>query len=326
MKRREFISILCGTVAAALPLRASAQQPSKVWLIGFLGAAPPTPAMLSALREGLRERGYLEGQNLSIDVRWPKGPLEQISDVAAELVRSGVDIIVAWASPSVFAARRATATIPIVMVGVGDPVGLGFVAGLARPGGNVTGVSTVSLDLSGKLLELLTEIVPGIKRIGVVRNPNNPAVATILRETTEAIRALGMQIEVVDAVAAEDFERAFTYLSAQGVRGVLLLPDPSIIEHRVRIAELAQKMRLPTAFQRQENVDAGGLLSYGPNLNDQLRHAAVYVDRILKGARPGELPVEQPTKFALAINIKTAKALGLNVSPSLLARTDDVIE
>src|SRR4051794_29709072 len=224
MKRREFISILCGTVAA-LPLRASAQQPSKVWRIGFLGAAPPTPTMLSALREGLRDRGYLE-TNLSIDVRWPKGAVEQISDVAAELVRSGVDIIVAWASPSVFAARRATATIPIVMVGVGDPVGLGFVAGLARPGGNVTGVSTVSLDLSGKLLELLIEIVPGMKRVGVVRNPNNPALTTILQETTEAIRALGMQIEVVDAVAAEDFERALTYLSAQGVSGVVLLPDP----------------------------------------------------------------------------------------------------
>jgi putative ABC transport system substrate-binding protein len=282
--------------------------------------------MLSALREGLRERGYLEGQNLAIDVRWPKEALEQISDVAAELVRSGVDIIVAWASPSVFAARRATATIPIVMVGVGDPVGLGFVSGLARPGGNVTGVSTVSLDLSGKLLELLIEIVPGMKRVGVVRNPNNPALATILRETTEAVRALGMQIEVVDAVAAEDFERAFTYLSAQGVRGVVLLPDPSIVEHRARIAELAQKMRLATAFQRQENVDAGGLLSYGPNLNEQLRHAAVYVDRILKGTRPAELPVEQPTKFALAINIKTAKALGLDVSPSLLARADDVVE
>jgi putative ABC transport system substrate-binding protein len=160
----------------------------------------------------------------------------------------------------------------------------------------------------------------------VVRNPNNPALATILRETTEAVRALGMQIEVVDAVAAEDFERAFTYLSAQGVRGVVLLPDPSIVEHRARIAELAQKMRLATAFQRQENVDAGGLLSYGPNLNEQLRHAAVYVDRILKGTRPAELPVEQPTKFALAINIKTAKALGLDVSPSLLARADDVVE
>ena len=212
------------------------------------------------------------------------------------------------------------------MVGVGDPVGLGFVSGLARPGGNVTGVSTVSLDLSGKLLELLIEIVPGMKRVGVVRNPNNPALATILRETTEAVRALGMQIEVVDAVAAEDFERAFTYLSAQGVRGVVLLPDPSIVEHRARIAELAQKMRLATAFQRQENVDAGGLLSYGPNLNEQLRHAAVYVDRILKGTRPAELPVEQPTKFALAINIKTAKALGLDVSPSLLARADDVVE
>jgi putative ABC transport system substrate-binding protein len=205
-------------------------------------------------------------------------------------------------------------------------VGLGFVSGLARPGGNVTGVSTVSLDLSGKLLELLIEIVPGMKRVGVVRNPNNPALATILRETTEAVRALGMQIEVVDAVAAEDFERAFTYLSAQGVRGVVLLPDPSIVEHRARIAELAQKMRLATAFQRQENVDAGGLLSYGPNLNEQLRHAAVYVDRILKGTRPAELPVEQPTKFALAINIKTAKALGLDVSPSLLARADDVVE
>jgi putative tryptophan/tyrosine transport system substrate-binding protein len=212
------------------------------------------------------------------------------------------------------------------MVGVGDPVGLGFVAGLARPGGNITGISNIAPDLSGKLVELLIETVPGMKHVGVVRNPNNPAVATLLRETEEAIRALGLQIEVVEAGAAEDFESAFARLSAQGVTGVVLLADPSLIEHRVRIAELAQRTRLPTAFQRRENVEAGGLLSYGPNLNDQLRQAAVFIDRILKGARPAELPVEQPTKFALVINIKTAKALGLDVPPSLLARADEVIE
>jgi putative tryptophan/tyrosine transport system substrate-binding protein len=322
MRRREFIGIVGGV--AAWSRSARAQQPAgRVWRVGFLGYTPPTPAMVSALRDGLRERGYLEGQNLSIDVRWL---LDQNPHIATELVRSGVDLIVAWTTLAVIAARRATATIPIVMVSVADPLGSGLVAELARPGGNITGVSNMAPELSGKIVELLVEIVPNLKRVGVVRNPNNPSNKANLRETAEAIRALDLQIEVVDAEAAEDFESAFARLSAQGVEGVVLLSDPVLITRRERIAELARKTRLPTVFQRRENVEAGSLLSYGSNLNDQVRQAALFVDRILKGARPAELPVEQPTKFVLAINLKTAKAIGVTIPPTLLARADEVIE
>ena len=280
--------------------------------------------MVRTLSDGLRERGYLEGQNLSIDVRWL---LDENPNVATELVRSGVDLIVAWATPAAIAAHRATATIPVVLVSVADPVGSGIVAELARPGGNITGMSNMSPDLSRKLVQLLIEIVPGIKRVGVVRNPNDLlASSNGLRETAEAIRALGLQIEVVHAVAAEDYENAFARLSAKGVDGVVLLPDASLVKHRVIIAELAQKARLPTVFQRRENVEAGGLLSYGSNLDELLRRAALFVDRILKGARPAELPVEQPTKFTLTINLKTAKALSIDIPPTLLATADEVIE
>jgi putative ABC transport system substrate-binding protein len=278
--------------------------------------------MVSALREGLRERGYLDGQNLSLDVR----SLDQNPDAATELVRSGNDLIEAWTTPAAIAASRATTTIPIVIVSVADPVGSGVVAELARPGGNITGTSNMGPELSGKLVQLLIETAPGMKRVGVVRNPSNPGTAISVRETAEAIRALGLQIELVDAEAAEDFESAFARLSAQGVQGVVLITDPSLLKHRVRIAELALKTRLPTIFQRRENVEAGGLLSYGANLNDLARQATQFVDRILKGARPAELPVEQPTKFTLAINLKTAKALGLDLAPTLLARADEVIE
>jgi putative ABC transport system substrate-binding protein len=279
--------------------------------------------MVSALRDGLRERGYLEGKNLSIDVRWL---LDQNPHVATELARSGVDLIVAWTTLAAIAASRATATIPIVMVSVADPLGSGLVPELAHPGGNITGVSNMAPELSAKIVQMLIEIVPNVKRVGVVRNPNNPSNVASLRETAEAIRALGLQVEVVDAEAAEDFESAFARLSAKGVEGVVLLSDPAILTHRDRIAELAQKARLPTVFQRLENVEAGGLLSYGSNLNDQVRQAALFVDRILKGARPADLPVEQPTKFVLAINLQTAKTLGLAIPPTMIARADQVIE
>jgi putative tryptophan/tyrosine transport system substrate-binding protein len=278
---------------------------------------------VSALRDGLRERGYVDGQNLSLDVRWL---LDENPNVATELVRSGVDLIVSWATPATIAAKRATTTIPIVMVSVADPVGVGVVAELARPGGNITGTSNMASDLSGKLVQLLVEIVPGIKRVGVVKNPNNPGTRPGLRLTVESIQALGLQVELVGAEAAEELESGFARLSAQGVGGVVVIAEPEYIKYRARIAELALKARLPTVFQRRENVEAGGLLSYGPNLNDLLRQGAVFVDRILKGARPAELPVEQPTKFTLAVNIKTAEALGLDLPPTLLARVDEVIE
>ena len=320
MKRREFIAALGS--AAARPLAARAQQPAMP-VIGFLAAAAPTHAMLTAFREGLRKRGYVEGQNLSLHLSLA---VRAESDVAAELVSNNVDVIVAWGSPAVIAARRATSTTPIVMVAVGDPIAMGFVTNLGRPGGNVTGISAMAPDLGGKLVELLVEMMPGMKHVGLVANPNSPAVTLLLRETEGAIGTLSLRHEVVEASTAEEFESAFARLSKLGVKGVVLLADQSIIEHETRIAEVAQKTRLPTVFQRRENVEAGGLLSYGPYLNGQFRQAAIYVDRILKGARPAELPVEQPTKFELVINLKTAKALGLIVPPSLLARADEVIE
>jgi len=323
MKRRQFISLLGGL--AACPFAARAQQP-KVWRIGVLAPVPPMPAMLSAFRDGMRGRGYVEGQNLSIDVRWPQGTFDQDPSVVTELVNSNVDVIVAWATPTVIAVRHATSTIPIVMVGVGDPVGSGFIASLARPGGNITGLTNISVDLSAKLMELFAELVPGMKRVGVVRNPNNPFHTMALRETEDAVRKLNMQVEVVDAQTSDEFERAFAQLRAKSVDGVVLLADPTVIEHSRRIAELAQSARLPTAFQRRENVDAGGLFSYGADINNQFRQAAFYVDRILKGEKPAELPVQEPTKVELVINLKTAKALGLTVPRIMQMTADEVIE
>ena len=269
MRRRDFIKVIAGS-AVVWPLAARAQQP-KVWRIGFLAAVPPTPVMLSAFRDGMRERGYVEGQNLSIDVRWPQGTFEHDPSPLAELINSNVDVIVAWATPAVNAARRATSAIPIVMVGIGDPVASGFIASLARPGGNITGLSGITVDLSAKLVELFAELVPGMKRVGVVRNPNNPAVTMALRETEDAVRKLNMQVQVVSAQTSDEFDRAFAQLSAESVDGVVLLLDPTVIEHSRRIAELAQSARLPTAFQARENVDAGGLFSYGPDRNNQFR-------------------------------------------------------
>jgi putative ABC transport system substrate-binding protein len=324
MRRREFITLL-GGAAVAWPLAGRAQQP-KVWRIGVLAPVPPTPVILSAFRDGLRGRGYVEGQNLSIEVRWPQGTFEHDPRPVAELINNNVDVIVAWATPATTAARRATSAIPIVMVGVGDPVGSGFIASLARPGGNITGLTNIAVDLSAKLMEQFAELVPGLKRVGVVQNSNNPGTAMLLRETEDAVRRLNMQVQVVNAQTSDEFDRAFAQLSAESVGGVVVIPDPAVIEHSRRIAELAQSARLPTAFQRRENVDAGGLLSYGPDLNNQFRQATFYVDRILKGEKPAELPVMQPTKVELVINLKTAKALGLTVPLIMQMTADEVIE
>jgi putative tryptophan/tyrosine transport system substrate-binding protein len=328
VNRREFITLISGA-AAAWPLAARAQQSAptvRQARVGVLTASPPTPAMLNAFREGMRERGYIEGQNLSVAVRWPQGSFDQDPGVVTELVSGNVDVIVAWATPTVIALRRATSTIPIVMVSVNDPIRSGFIASLARPGGNITGLSTIAFDLSGKLVELFVELIPGMKLVGVVRNPSNPAVTLSLRETEDAVRKLNMQVQVVDARSSDEFERAFARLSAQRVNGVVLIPDTTLIEHARRIAELAQAARLPTAFQRRENVEAGGLMSYGGNIEYQFRQATFYVDRLLKGAKPADLPVEQPTKFEFVINLKTARALGLEVPPSIMLRSDEVIE
>jgi putative ABC transport system substrate-binding protein len=326
MKRREFITLLGG--AAAWPLAARGQQSERIRRIGVLGSTPPGAAAgaLSAFRDALRERGYVDGQNVAIDYRWPEQSFEQNPNVATDLVRNRVDIIVAWASPAVAAARRATSTIPIVMVGAGDPIGTGFIASLARPGGNVTGVSDISRDLSSKIVQLLIDIVPNMSRVGVVYEPDNPTMPSMRRETEDAIRALGREVRFFEAAASAEFEKAFGRFSNEGITGVLVLPGPSAIVWRTKLAELAQTVRQPTAFRRRENVETGGLLSCGPSLNDEFRRAAYYVDRILKGTKPAELPVELPTKFNLVINLKTAKTLGLSVPPTMLALADEVIE
>jgi len=323
IRRREFITLVGGV--AAWPRVAWAQQLGRVWRIGFLGVGPPSPALLSVFRDSLRERGYVEGQNMVIDVRWPQGSFEANPGVVTELLRNNVDVIVAWATPPVIAARRATSTIPIVMVEVSDPVGMGFVASLARPGGNVTGNSNVAPDLSAKLVGTFVQLVPSMSRVGVVVNLSNPGAVAQIGGTQEAIRALGLEYRVVNAATAEEFEVAFARLSSEGVKGVILLIDPSVSRHGKKIAELAQQARLPTAFQRRENVEMGGLMCYGADYVDLYRQAGVYVGRILKGEKPADLPVMQPTKFVLVINLKTAKALGLDVPPTLLAIADEVI-
>jgi putative ABC transport system substrate-binding protein len=326
--RRQFISALGGGIAT-WPLVARAQQTGKVWRIGVLAMIPAAAVEgpMSAFRDGLRELGYIEGQNLVIDFRSPAISFEQSPEVAAELVRSNVDAILAWTTPSAVAAHRATSTVPIIIVGLPDPVSLGLIASLARLGGNITGLTNIASDLSGKLLEFLLDIVPGIRRIGVVRNSQNPnGVAIQLRGFEDAIRALGLEFLVADASTPEQYEIAFAHFRASNVEGLAFPADASLIEHAAKIAQLAQQASLPTVFQRRENVDAGGLLSYGPNLRDQFHRAAGYVDRILKGAKPADLPVQQPTKIELVINLKTAKALGLTVPPTLLATADEVIE
>src|SRR4051812_18716919 len=263
--------------------------------------------MISAFRNGMRERGYIEGQNVTFDVRWPKGTFTDDPNVVSDLVDGKCDVIVAWATPTVSAVLRLTSTIPIVMVSVGDPVRAGFVESLARPGGNITGVSNVTNDLSAKVVELFLEFVPGMKRVGVVSNSYNANVAVQLRETESALRKFNADVQIVEARAGEEYERAFAALAEKRVDGVILLSDPSVVEHGERIAKLAIDRRLPTAFQRRESVLAGGLFSYGGSIPNQYRYAAAYVDRILKGAKPGELPVEQPTKFELVVNLRTAK-------------------
>lgn len=325
MRRRDFVAMV-GMAAAVWPLVSVAQQSARQIRIGVISAVRPTAGMLKAFRDELRDRGYVEGPNLTIDVRWPRGTFDQDPDAVAGLVKANVDVIVAWSTPAVIAARKATSTIPIVMASVGDPVGSGFVASLSRPGGNITGVSSITSDLTTKQLGLLIQMIPGIKVIGLVTNSYNPNVELQLRRSEDAIRELGLQSRVAEARTTDEFEHAFANLKAANAEGVMLLADPTVIENRKRIAELALAAGLPTAFQRRENVEAGGLFSYGGSITDQFKFAAQYVDSILKGAKPAELPVEQPTQFHLVINIKTAKTLGLTVPSGVLAIANELIE
>jgi putative ABC transport system substrate-binding protein len=324
MKRREFITLL-GGAAVAWPLAARAQQSERVRRIGYLANLSPAsvPELMSALREGLRERGYVQGQNLTFEYRWAA---EMNETLAAELVALNVDVIIAWATPAVTAARRATSKIPIVMVGIADPIGAGLVANLSRPGGNVTGTTNLARDLGGKLLELLLEIVPRVNPVFVLRNPRNPASPLQLREVEGAARSLGLRITLIDVTSPGELDAAFGRMIGENAKGVIALADPLLISQSVQLAALAQNARLPLIFSRRENVEAGGLISYGPSLRGQFRDTAMYIDKIFKGADPANLPVEQPTRLELVVNLKTAMALNLTVPPTLLARADEVIE
>ena len=281
--------------------------------------------MREAFRQGLRELDYVEGQNIAIEWRHSEGRVERLPAVATELVRLKVDVIVTGGTPALLAAKDATNTIPIVIC-LGDPVREGFVASLARPGGNITGLASISVDLAGKRLELLKETVPRLTRFGVLWSSPDQGAAANFKETEAVARALGVQVQSLELRGPEDFESAFRKATEGRAHGVIVLSGSLIAPHRTRIAELATKSRLPTMFADGSHVESGGLMSYAPNVPDLLRRAGTYVDKILKGAKPADLPVERPTKFELVINLKTAKALGVKIPPHLLMEADKVIE
>jgi putative ABC transport system substrate-binding protein len=325
------VGIIATCILAILsaPHAPEAQPPAKVPRIGMLWFGSPVVGPsphLEAFRQGLRELGYTEGQNIVIEARHAAMRPALLPDLAANLVLSKVEVIVAAGDPAIHAARHATSTIPIVMVAGADPVGSGLVASLARPGGNLTGSSALSPELSGKRLQLLTEALPGVSRVAVLWNPADPAKALDVRETQAAGQALGVQLQLLEVRGSEEFERAFAAMTTEHAEALITLGDPLTVSHRMRIVDLAAKSRLPTMYDVREFVEAGGLMAYGPSLPDLFRHAAAYVDKILKGAKPGTLPVEQPMKFELIINLKTAKALGLTIPPSVLFLADRVIQ
>ncbi len=325
MRRREFITLL-GGAAAAWPLAARAQQPAKLPTIGYLGTAGASAwaPWTAAFVQRLHELGWTDGRTVAIQYRWAEGRAERSAELAAELARLKVDVIVTGGNAAL-AAKQASSAVPIVFALVDDPVGMGLVASLARPGGNVTGLSFQAADLAGKRLALLREVVPGLRRLAIMANVEYPNAASEMREVQIAARTLGIDAATFEIRRAEDIAPAFEALKDRA-DALYVVGDALVITHRVRINTLALIARLPTIYVVREYVEAGGLMSYGPNFPDLFRRAADYVDKILRGARPGEIPVEQPTKFDLAINLTTAKALGLKIPESFLLRADEVIE
>ena len=323
MNRRAFLGTLAGGLLAA-PLAAQAQPAGKVYRIGFLRDGQPPQSYIEAFQQGLRERGYVDGRNVVVEFRATDGSVDPLPPLTEELLRLKVDVFLASAAPAAVAVRRATTSVPIVFVGVVDPVGLGLVPSLGRPGGSITGLATTSADFAGKRLELLRAIVPSLRRVAVLWHPANPSNPIQLKGAEAAARALGMRLEPVSIQGPNDFDSASK--AVPGTDGLLFLESPLFTTHRARLAELAARSRLPAIYGQREYVEVGGLMSYGTHFKDLYRRAAWYVDKILKGARPGDLPVEQPTNFELVINLKTAKALGLTIPQSLLQRADQVIE
>jgi putative ABC transport system substrate-binding protein len=305
---------------------AQAQQPTKIPRIGCLYATSLSSARIEAFRQGLRELGYVEGKNIAIEWRSSEGKYDRLPALVAELVRLKVDIIITGGAPAARAAKEATVTIPIVMTQVGDPVGSGFVASLARPGGNITGLSTLAPELSGKRLELLKEIVPRLSRVAVFGTSTDPDNAQTLREVDLAAGALKVQLQHLDVLSPKDIEAAFRAATKGRADAVLMLVAAPVLGARTQFVDLAVKSRLPVIYNTRVLVEAGGLMTYGVNLSDLSRRAAMYVDKILKGAKPTDLPVEQPKKFEFVINLKAAKQIGLTIPPNVLARADKVIK
>jgi putative ABC transport system substrate-binding protein len=327
MTKRFILFALCFMLLAPR-FSAEAQQPKKVPRIGYLttGSINITPSRRKAFLEGLRELGYVEGKNIFIEYRWAEGKLDRLPALAAELVRLKVDVIVTASSASTRSAKQATSTIPIVMLYDDDPVGSGFVASLARPGGNITGLSTLSPETSGKQLELLKEIVPKLSRVAVLGNATTPGSPQALREINVAADRFGVQLQYLEVRVPKDIETAFREVSKERADAVLVLSTTVLYLNRRQVADLAAKSQLPTIYSRPEFVDDGGLACYGPSYPDMYRRAAVHVDKILKGAKPADLPVEQPRKFEFIINLKAAKQIGLTIPPTVLYQADKVIK
>jgi putative tryptophan/tyrosine transport system substrate-binding protein len=324
MKRRDFITLLGG--AAAWPLAARAQQPAKLPTIGFLGSATPSAwgPWTAAFVQRLRELGWIEGRTIAIEYRWAEGRSKRYTEIAAEFVRLKVDVIVT-SGAALLAAKQATSIVPIVFALAPDPVGAGFVDSLARPGGNITGLSTVQTDVAPKRLEFLREVVPGLRRLAIMANVGYPGAVLEMGEVQAAARTLGLEVGTFEIRRAEDIAPAFEALKGRA-DALYVVTDALINTNRIRINTLALGARLPTMHGNREVVEVGGLIYYGPNIRDLYRRAADYVDKILRGVKPGDIPVEQPTKFDLIINLTTAKALGLTISESFLLRADELIE
>jgi len=326
MDRRTFLESM-GAVLLVAPLAAQAQQAGKVPRIGFLfyGAPGPSPE-LEAFRQGLRDLGYIEGQNISLEYRFANGRVGRLPELAAELVRLELDVVVTPGTPASLAAKKATSTIPIVFAGVADAVGTGLVASLARPGGNVTGLTSISAALGGKRLELLKVVAPKASRVAVLYNPADPSNVLVLKELQESSRALGLTLHPLAVRGPGEFEGAFAAMTREHAQALFVAAGVLTTEHRKPLVGLTAKSRIPAMWGERQFVEAGGLMSYAVNFYDEIRRAATYVNKILKGAKPADLPVEQPTTFELVINLKTAKALGLTIPPSLLGRADEVIQ
>ena len=323
MRRREFITLI-GGAAVGSPLAARAQQVKKIPRIGVLWPNPP--ATFEFMRQGLRDFGYVEGQNINFEFRWAQGKLDELPEMASELVRLQVDLIVTLAPPATLAAKNATQTIPIVFVAMGDPLASGVVASLARPGGNLTGTTRMISEMSAKHVELLKEAAPSVAKLAVVWNPANSSHRPALQAVNAAARSLSLQVLPLEVHAPAELDNIFAAIMRERADGVLFIADPIFFIQLNRMVDLVASNRLPAICNFVEFPKLGGLMGYAPSIPDEFRHAASHIDKILKGAKPADLPVEQPTKFQLVINLKTAKALGLEISPTMLARADEVIE